>query len=388
VENAKRSKTLCEEKIVMDYQRLVFGFLLSLALFASPVFATQNVANTSQKGSLLKFPFINIQNEDLATTIIHVSNDANANVDVNCVYVNERKDRTDFQFTISHKGTVSWDVLSGKGEDDLGPLDFPLFPRGGSFPGNPNKGELTCFAVTVAGDAQIAWNHLTGVATVLSFGDSDATQPLQAYKYNAWVFTARGSLADGTSVGTPGHILLTGGVAGTYDACPVYLIANFSPGGATFSTGRSSVQYLDNNLAVASCNEDLRQDFAIHLTKLKFTVWNAKQTAFTGSYICADSVREFGLDPGDAPSDMVHPENFSFNVLGTTDARFQVFGIVSTQCPGSEATGLVGVLTTSIDIAGKLSETTELGATLQGAGAESGFVLWDPASSVLLRPRH
>jgi hypothetical protein len=376
----------------MDHRRFVFGVLLALALFASPAFAAQNVANSTQKGSLLKFPFINLINEDLATTIIHISNDANAAVDVNCIYVNERKDRTDFQFTISHKGTVSWDVLSGKGEDDLGSLSFPLFPSGGSFPGNPNKGELTCFAVDVAGDAQIAWNHLTGVATVVSFGDIDATQPLQSYKYSAWVFRARGSLADGTSVGTPGRILLTGGDVGTYDACPAYLIANFSPGGATVSTGRSSLQYLDNNLAVASCNEDLRQDFVIHLTKLKFTVWNAQQTAFTGSYICADSVREFGLDPADAPPDMKHPENFRFGVLGTTDARFQVSGIVSTQCPGSEATGLLGVLTTSIDIAGQVSETTEVGANLQGAGVETGFVLWDPAGPVgsmpLRRVRH
>lgn len=365
----------------MRKRRLLLGLLLSVALFTSPAFAVQNVANTSQKGSLLKFPLIDVRSEDRTTTVIHISNDQNVDVNVNCIYVNERKDRTDFHFLISHKGTVSWDVLSGKGEGDTGPLSFPFFPSGGTFPGDPSKGELTCFAVDVAGANQIAWNHLTGTATVINFTDADAGQGRQAYKYNAWAFIARSGV-EGAPVGTPGTILLTGGGAGTYDACPLYLIANFSPGGATFSTGRGNVNYLDNNLAVASCNQDLRQDFLLRLTKLQFAIWNSQQTKFTGTYICSDSVLEFGLDPQDAPAALVHPENFSFGVLGTTDARFQVMGIASTVCPGSVATGLVGVLTTSLAI-GTTAESAELGATLQGAGVESGFVLWDPQPAIV-----
>jgi hypothetical protein len=370
----------------MEKRRLVLGLLLSVALFTGPAFAAQNVANTSQKGSLLKFPNIDVRDEDSATTTIEISNDLNIGVNLTCVYVNEKKDRTDFHFFISHKGTVSWDVLSGKGEGDIGPLSFPLFPSGGSFPGDPGKGELTCFAVDQAGANQIAWNHLAGTATVLNFDDDDADQILQAYKYNAWAFTARSdpgtTVPDGTSVGTAGNILLTGGGTGTYDACPLYLIANFSPGGATFVTGRGNANYVDDDLAVASCNEDLRQDFLIHLTKLNFAIWNSKQTKFTGSYICSDSVLEFGLIPPDAPSALVHPENFTFGVLGTTDARFQVAGVASSVCPRSEATGLVGVLTTSLGIA-DTTETNELGATLHGAGVESGFVLWDPQPSIV-----
>jgi hypothetical protein len=370
----------------MEKRRVLLGLLLSVTLFTSPAFAAQNVANTSQKGSLLKFPLIDVRSEDRTTTVIHISNDQNADVNVNCIYVNERKDRTDFHFLISHKGTVSWDVLSGKGEGDTGSLSFPRFPSGGTFPGNPSKGELTCFAVDAAAANQIAWNHLTGTATVINFTDGDAGQSQQAYKYNAWAFIARsGAAGEGASVGRAGDILLTGGGAGTYDACPLYLIANFSPGGATFSTGRGNATYLDNNLAVASCNEDLRQDFLLHLTKLQFGIWNSQQTKFTGTYICSDSVLEFGLDPQDAPAGLVHPENFSFVVLGTTDARFQVAGIASTVCPGSVTTGLVGVLTTSLAI-GTTTESAELGATLQGAGVQTGFVLWDPAGSVPQKP--
>jgi hypothetical protein len=372
----------------MEKRNLLLGLLLSTALFTGSAFAAQNVANTSQKGSLLKFPLIDVRSADSTTTVIHISNDQNVDVNLNCIYVNERKDRTDFHFLISHKGTVSWDVLSGKGEGDTGPLSFPLFPTGGTFAGDPSKGELTCFAVDAGVANQIAWNHLTGTATVINFTDGDAGQTRQAYKYNAWAFIARsGAAGEGAPVGTAGNILLTGGGAGTYDACPLYLIANFSPGGATFSTGRGNATYLDNNLAVASCNQDLRQDFLLDLTKLQFGIWNSKQTKFTGTYICSDSVLEFGLDPQDAPAGLVHPENFSFGVLGTTDARFQVVGIASTVCPGSVATGLVGVLTTSLAI-GTTTESTELGATLHGAGVESGFVLWDPAGSVPQKPGH
>jgi len=366
----------------LEKRKLLLGLLLSAALFTGPAFAAQNVANTSQKGSLLKFPLIDVRAQDLSTTVIHLSNDQNVGVNVNCIYVNEKKDRTDFHFFISHKGTVSWDVLSGKGEGDTGPLSFPLFPSGGTFAGNPNKGELTCFAVDAAGHSQIAWNHLTGTATVISFTDAEAGQTRQAYKYNAWSFIARIGGVEGAPVGTPGDIQLTGGGAGTYDACPLYLIANFSPGGATFSTGRGNVNYLDNNLAVATCNQDLRQDFLLHLTKLQFAIWNSKQTKFTGTYICSNSVLEFGLDSPDAPAGLVHPENFSFGVLGTTDARFQVGGIASTVCPGSVPAGLVGVLTTSLAI-GTTAESTELGATLHGAGVQSGFVLWDPQPAIV-----
>jgi len=64
--------------------------------------------------------------------------------------------------------------------------------------------------------------NLVGTATVVSFDDSDAGQPLQD-KYNAWTFTARSdpgtTIGDGIPVGTPGDILLTGGGTGTYDAC-------------------------------------------------------------------------------------------------------------------------------------------------------------------------
>jgi hypothetical protein len=245
---------------------------------------------------------------------------------------------------------------------------------------------LICFAVDIAGAQQVRWNHLSGVATVVTFADADASQAKQGFKYNAWAFTARSATAippaDGTAVGTAGNLVLSGANDnGVYDACPQYLIGNFSPSGASLG----GVRYLDNDLNVSICKQDLRQDFTPHFTKIRFEVWNEQEVKFTGSYQCVDSVSSFGLDPSDAAG-LVAPENFTFNTLRTTNAMFHATGIASTQCAGSENTGIVAVLTTSIGI-GDATEDAELGNTIHGAGvavnSSTGFVLWDPQSAIV-----
>lgn len=366
--------------------------ILATALFSSPVLAAKNVGNTSQKGSLLIFPAIDIDPVDASDTLIEISNDNILPVQLECYYVNERKDRVDFGFLLTPKATASWDVFSGDGT-----INPPPFPSGGTFPtGNPNRGELICFAVDFAAANQVAFNHLTGTATVIHLVDSDATQPRQAFRYNGWAFAAEGSFAppnDYTIMGKPGNLLLTGNGAGTYDACPLYNIASFMPGeGVLPGTGSrlGPVYTADNDLSIVSCNQDLRQDFLLHLTKLQFTVWNSNETMYTGAYVCVDSVEKVGLDPEDAPAGFVASSNFTYGTLRTANARLQVQGVLSTQCVGSENAGLLGVLSSSVTLDGDTSEDQELGSTTQGAGTQSGFVLWDasPAGPPPQRPTH
>jgi hypothetical protein len=350
-------------------------FCLASALCCGPVMAAQNVTNTSQKGSLLIWPLVDVDPaDDAADTLIEISSDQNGPTHIECEYVNQKKGRVNFDFTLTAKATASWVVSTGAG------LPAPLFPSGGTFtPGNPNQGELVCFAVDGPRSTQIAFNHLIGSATVVHQNDSDASQAKQAFRYKAWAFTARGATgpaADNTPQGTPGTLSLTGGGAGTYDACPLYNIENFNPNGATLG----SLTTLDNDLWVVSCNVDLRQDFLINQTKLKFTAWNANENSFTGSYQCADSVTLAGLSSVDN-SLLVNPANFDFSTLRTANARLQVQGIASTQCPGSTAAGLLGVLTSSVGI-NDSTEDAELGSNTSGAGATAGFVLWDPAGTV------
>jgi hypothetical protein len=371
-------------------KRILAIILIAGGLFIRPAFAAQKVANTSQKGSLLIYPAIDVDPEDSSDTVVEISNDQVTTIHIECFYVNEKKGRVDFDFDLTGKETATWSVSTG-----VGGIEAPLFPSGGTFTGNANRGELACFAVDAGATTQLAFNHLIGTATIIHNNDAaDAHQPAQAFRYNAWAFAARsdtGLAADYTVQGTPGDLQLTGGGAGTYDGCPVYNIANFMPGeGSTPGSGarRGTLYSIDNDLTVVSCNQDLRQDFLLHLTKLEFTVWNAHESSFSGSYICADSVEKVPLNPTDQPATggITNDSNFTFPTLQTAAARFQVIGVKSTQCANSENAGLLGVLSSSVGLNGDTTEDQELGSTTQHAGLESGFVLWDPSGTV--RPEH
>ncbi len=83
---------------------------IAALLAASSAFAAQNVANTSQKGSLLIWPLITVDHSDPndpQDTIVEISNDANASIHVECEYVNEEKGRVNFDFELTAKQTVS-----------------------------------------------------------------------------------------------------------------------------------------------------------------------------------------------------------------------------------------------------------------------------------------
>jgi hypothetical protein len=302
----------------------------------------------------------------------------------------------DFDFTLTAKATASWDATLG---DGIGAPPFPTnvqyFPTIGFAPVNPFRGELVCFATDPAGANQIAFNHLTGTATVVKTADPDAIQHKQAFRYDAWSFVARNAAglpeADNVVQGTAGLLALTGGLAGTYDACPAYNIATFNPNGSEDAS--DTIDTIDNDLSVVSCNQDLRQDYVLHLTKLQFTVWNANENSFTGAYECIDSVQTVGLGAADNET-MVARSNFDSSTLRTPNARFQVSGISSRQCPvtlttpPTENAGLLGVITSSAgleEIAPFVDavEDVELGSTTQSAGSMVGFVKWDPANGTV-----
>lgn len=345
----------------------------ALGLMASAASAAQNVANTSQKGSLLVFPLIDVREGQ--TTTIRLANDTSVDVWVKCYYVNETKARNDFLFLLTRKQAVSWDARTGAA-DPIGAVNsFPTHI--GPFPGNPNLGELVCFAVNDAGSAQISHNHLSGTATVGSAeavpapGNESEIIQRQSFEYTAWAFTARG-VVRGAQVGAPGRLVLSG-LAGEYDACPLYNIAHISP---TLAIGPGVVA--THRISVSTCAQDLRQDFEIHITKLRLDVWNAQEVKFTGAWECSNSVESFLLTEAD-----VLPGNFSRERLGTSAAHVNIQGIASTQCdlPGisSENVGLVAV----VDRVGVITDGGEIpwhGTTTNTAGQHprAGFVLWDP----------
>jgi hypothetical protein len=159
---------------------------------------------------------------------------------------------------------------------------------------------------------------------------------------------------------------LTGGGAGTYDARPAYNIANFNPNGSTSSEGpvtalNPDLETVHNDLSVVGCNQDLRQDFVLHLTKAQFTVWSENENSFTGSYECIDSVQiiPFLVNPT-----LVARSNFDESrydsqrpVPGARHCKRSMPDYVPTDdapasdtSPPTENAGLVGVLTSTIGV--------------------------------------
>jgi hypothetical protein len=234
--------------------------------------------------------------------------------------------------------------------------------------------------------AQISHNHLSGTATVTQIVGTPPTGSTippdrQGFTYASWNFTARG-VAAGAAVGTPGRLDLTG-VDGAYDACPSYLIGHFAPaGGFLIGSGLNSSNVQGSNLAVAGCNLDFKQDYIPHFTKLKLEVWNEQEVKLTGAYECADSTELLPLLTAD-----VAPENFHYGVVQSIGAQLKVKGVASTQCPPvagrpTENSGLVGVLSTEVSNYYN-GDRSLLGSTMNGAGAQSGFILWDAQDAVV-----
>jgi len=341
--------------------------VLSLALFGSSAFAA--TANTAKKGSLLVFTKIDIhtdadEGDGVEETLVRIANDYPGFVTVKCYWQNATKYHIDFKFTVPPDQPFWFDARTGEGTHKVPgfpTIQGPFVPIGVQHP--TEVGELKCWAVDAAGANQISWNHLSGTATV--YNATEGT----AYEYNSWNFKASGAVGD--PVGTPGRLDLDGH---SYDDCPEYLLGQFSPDGA----GNASIFFADTTLTVATCRQDLRQDFVLHFTKLSFDVFNEEETKFTGAYQCIDSFWEGALEGVQFAG-----SQFSLNTLGTNSAKYRVHGIASAQCdpptlPGKTApVGLLG--SQVVDIFSKINGTeAEGGTTLNYSGHQGdGSIEWD-----------
>jgi hypothetical protein len=358
--------------------------------------AAQNVANVSQKGSLLIWPKIlayglsgggtaPLQQQPFAVdTFIFIGNDYYTDVWVKCYWVDWEQQIQDFMFRLTPNQPVVFSALEGLGD---GFVTIPPFQGG--------AGELKCWAVNAVGDSQIAFNHLYGNALLV--------QENAGVVYNAWSFTARG-VAQGSPVGTGGNLQLTG-QNGAYDACPQYLVTNFIPADIVGNEGP-----INPDLTLVPCKQDLRQDRVPTCTKAKFDIWNENETKFTGAYRCIKCWYEGFLDEIGAPYGY-GGDKFTYFVLKTYAARFRVTGVASSVCvnkfktpdtiyaPGKDkctggqvASPLLGVMlyaepfyTTVSDLGPPLPDNLGpplvlpfAGYTPHTAGADgTGFVLWD-----------
>lgn len=348
--------------------------------------AAQNVANPSQKGSLLIFPKIDVSGE--RDTIITISNDYSRGVPVKCYWVDDEQNIEDFQFLVTLNQPIWFRASDGLGTGYLnGASNNPIAVP--PFMGEKGVGELKCWAVTFEDTAQVSFNHLYGKATIIDFTDGSA------WEYNAWSFSARGVNIT-RPVGTAGNLQLTGANL-AYDACPQYLLGNFF---ATPNPSDRPPRYIDlddmsgafhvnkTDLTLVPCKQDLRQDRIPTCTKAKFDIWNENETKYTGAYRCIKCWFEGFLDDYSADG-ITKPygfggEKFTLDALHTTLGRFRVQGVASTVCNGkfSQCTTqvdspLLGVISTTGWFSNGKIET--FGTNLHGAGTGSGFIYWDVA---------
>jgi len=359
------------------------AFLLMVGGLISVASAAQNVANTTQKGSLLIFPRIEAENDPNAIfsdTIISIGNDYYQAVWVKCYWVDRDQEIQDFMFPLTPNQPIWFSARNGTGTKGVTVPPF-MGP----------EGELKCWAVDASGRQQISFNHLYGTARV--FYSSPPTERA-GFEYNAWSFTARG-IALGDPVGTAGELDLTGATGG-YDACPQYSLANFGTTDA----------YQIERLTLVPCKQDLRQDRTPTCTKAKFDVWNENETKFTGSYRCIKCWYEGYLSQIDADKIGYGGVNFTGAGLGGSYlGRYRVQGVASTVCnkkflnpgdpvlkipPTDKCTGgqvaspLLGVQVLESPYG---TFTLMTGNSLFTAGADnSGWIKWDPNFDVPQAP--
>jgi hypothetical protein len=380
-------------KKTLVFSLAIVWLLVGVCTIAS---AAQNVGNTSQKGSVLIFPKIDITNDtnNARDTIIQISNDYPRGVMVKCYWVDSSQNIQDFMFLV----TITQPVWF-RASDGLGTASYP-----GRLPGDVSTnpitvppftglaspvGELKCWAVNFEGTGQINWNHLYGNATVLDYTN------LTAYQYNSFNFTARGVPSLGQEVGTGGDIVLSGANL-AYDACPQYLMFNFFSFAPTrdvpIDGAGQTVKFNKTDLTLVPCKQDLRQDRIPTCTKAKFDIWNENETKYTGAYQCFKCWFEGYLNQiGDPILDPTGfgGEKFIYSGLHTSLGRFRAAGVASSvckfgtgpfaKCPaGNGVTSpLLGITTTQIFFTGK-SELTA--ATGVGAGSgETSHILYDPS---------
>ena len=369
-------------------------------------FTAQNVANASQKGSLLIFPRIDTTVDfsihAQRDTIIRISNDYPRDTRIKCYWVNRDQTIQDFEFTLTSTQPIWFRASDGLGSGTYSgqrttnnALNVPPFFEN-------SVGELKCWAINAAGTDQIAWNHLYGTAMVIDYVAHTA------YEYNSFNFIVRPpGYAIGDTVPPQGDLKLSA-KAQEYDACPKYLLFNFFTYDNTgfnqigLNGEATAVNFGRTNLTLVPCHQDLRQDRVPTCTKAKFDIWNENEVKFTGAYQCLKCFFEGYLSETKRPGGF-GGSKFTWLGLHTTQGRLRVQGIASTVCQnvfttegpdgqpvdqcwndptdtqyhGQVTTPLLGMISTEVTFDGG---QTLIGATAFGAGTGApADIFWDYA---------
>jgi hypothetical protein len=344
---------------------------VALGLLSSSAFAMTPIGNMANKGSLLVYPRIDVGPG--VDTLITLVNDSSYSVRLKCYYASsdpiptpysgtassakQYKHKVDFTIDLTHNQPVSWFASSGQVLWPSALKAGSIAPPFGNFPsGFRGSGEMKCWASSDDFSAERHWNHLFGTASVMNFGTA------QAYEYTAWAFQAMGPATDtGKVLGSPGVLNLDNA---EYDACPNTIVGDFIPAGAPPIGGNFT------QLTLASCNQDLRQNYTPTITKLTYTFWNQDEMARTGNHACANSWYETFL-PAANHNWLNHA---TYQSLGTAAAYFRIETTADTSICGASATRSAYVGQKAEGFGGG---TFLRGTNLTGRGVANGVIRYD-----------
>jgi len=245
-----------------------------------PALSDNGRVTSTQKGSLLAFLKVEVKwdasGQLIQDTFIQLSNDGSgAPVAVKSYIVDgEGCFAADNVFTLTQNQPAQFSIFEGVGStvgNSVG-LNFPVNisrlssiaePTADPDPNNPGgthiHGYFICWAVELATEAEIRFNHLTGEATIVNYKEGTA------WSYNAWAFQAVAGQQDRDLLLEPFGQLDLGMVppertAQEYDFAPAKLMFDFYASGSqiAFSGGNLPTVSIDSDLVLWAAIKDLR----------------------------------------------------------------------------------------------------------------------------------
>lgn len=290
--------------------------------------ASPKQGGLSQKGSVLVFP--KIDTTPGTETYILISNDNNQPVSVYCNWVDVdppdpvpalpecltiapsdvakfpiKQVPTDSLFTLTPFQPIMFAASTGFSDD---PIPVTVNPFGAG-----NEGYFACWAVDFDGTKQINFNHLSGMAYVLT-----ATG---GYSYPAWTFQGlQGGFKQ--PIGTPGTIKFD---AVEYDAMPQYLAFTVP----TLGTPDNVNVFQNLNLTLLPGKQNYTNMTLVHnATRAIFDAWNENEVRYSGGSKCVWCYWDELLS-----TVTVGPNSlFAATNMHTSVARFRVNGAASGTC--------------------------------------------------------
>lgn len=335
-----------------------------MALAATAAFAAPNVANVSQKGSLMVMPYIEASVADGVTTVIRLANDNTLPTWVKCYWGGLAA------YEIPAPDPITGIIKFPKPTTDFAvaltqnqPFVFNAIDWGFPATATTRFGELVCFASTDGGGNQKVFNHLAATATKLDFAKGTG------FSYPAWSFYARSG-----AVATAGKLVLDAGEAvstNAYDSCPQYLMGQFSPNGQLVESYTPATAVM-NTLALSSCTQDVTTvgKAAPFFHYVFFDIWNANERKKTGARERMDSWWTVELT-GKTSYNNVDTNGSNFDFLTSVDTPAEYFRVQS-----ESGYGLLGVLRSDINLLGQPNKIVEVATPLTAAGHVRGEINW------------